>query len=234
MAGHPAAQRALYLQAVGQVRRFARTLGLRCGDIPEVAHEVAAQALLDLPGFAFRSGFASWLYSIARHQQIRRRRKRQASPVDVGSERPAGSAAADCPETVSLAAEALCEAVRAILSLPARRGFALLAVRVLGAPGASVAAVLGCTANALRQLVHNAAAQADRLVGSAEGPPRHARCEDCRGPLAGAGRGAPPLACPMRWFLGMTGGSDDLAACWERYREFHGAASCGRIPSHPA
>ncbi|MBI5486392.1 MAG: sigma-70 family RNA polymerase sigma factor [Deltaproteobacteria bacterium] len=216
-AGRSVAQQQLYAEALGQIRRFARSLGLRVCELPEVAHEAAAQVLLELDGFRAESSFASWVYSIARHQQIRRARARRPDVVG-GAEETAIAAAEESPEGELVGWEELCAGVRALLGLPERRGFALLAVRVLGMGAEPVAVLLNCKPNAVHQLGYKGEVQARQTIESESGPRWPAACGACRGPIAAGAAGGPPDGCPMRWLSGLTMDEVDLAACWNQFR----------------
>ena len=219
--GRPASQRELYLRGLGLVRRFARGLGLPGSELPEAAHDAATQAVLDLPGYRSESRFATWLYAIARHQQIRRRSQRRAAEAVLPSGDSIDAPQGETPDLGLLVRENLCAGVRAVLAASERRGFAFLAVRVLGARAEAVAGLLGCSANTVHQLAHKGAAQA-RLAIEVEGGGRVAACGSCRGPLAEGGGGVAPTECPVRWFMSMTDNASGLRAEWEAYRRLRG------------
>ncbi|MBI5486395.1 MAG: hypothetical protein HY905_03595 [Deltaproteobacteria bacterium] len=199
----------------------ARGSGLRGCELPDAAHEVAARAVLKVGGFRGESSFASWVYSIARRQQIRRARGGSAEVVG-GGEETAIAAAEESPEGELVGWEELCAGVRAVLGLSGRRGFALLAVRVFAMGAEAVAVLLNCKPNAVHQLAYKGEVQARQTIESESGPRWLPACGACRGPVAAGAVDGPPDGCPMRWLLGLTMGEVDLGACWNQLREFSG------------
>jgi DNA-directed RNA polymerase specialized sigma24 family protein len=229
--GSATAQRRVYFRSIELMRRLARSLGLRGCDLPDAAHDAAAQALLDLPACRAESRFATWLYAIARHQQIRRQSQGRAAEAVIPSGNSIDAPEAETPDLLLLVRENLCDGVRAVLTAPERRGFAFLAVRILGVRANAVAELLGCRANAVHQLAHKGAAAVRLATGAEGGPGRVAACGSCRGPLVAIGAGRLPGECPMRWFMSLTDDEGGLRAGWEAYLRLRGGG--GRIPDEP-
>ena len=207
------------------MRRLARGIGLRAWEVADAAHEAAAQAVLDLPSYRREAGFGTWLVAIARHQQGRRRSQRrtaEAARERLGSENEASGI---WLEEEVLAWVDLCVGVRALLAVPERRGFALFAVRVFGVDADTVATVFGCAANAVHQLAHKGAVQAQRAAASPDGPGWPGACGSCRGPLRPGAGGVPSGDCPVRALFGLPLDETGVGAGWEAYRRGRGSHS---------
>jgi RNA polymerase sigma-70 factor (ECF subfamily) len=173
--GDRAALDALVTRYEPHVYRFGMTMCHDEDDARDVLQDTLLAMVRSLKSFRADSSLSTWLYAIAHHACLKRRRRRSSAPRRVESldtldegERERLSASGPTPENAAEASEtqaALAEAIRGLD--PGQRSILLLR-DVEGVSAAAVAEALGLSVAAVKSRLHRArvavrAAMAPRL-----------------------------------------------------------------------
>jgi DNA-directed RNA polymerase specialized sigma24 family protein len=205
--GDRRAQRIVYDAAVSFAKRYVwAIIGGRRPGSDDLAHDIAALALLDLPSYRFESRFSTWIYSITRRQVIAMTRAtaRLQLLADVLITTAAEEEHCNSPEDRMAHADELCRTACALVRLHPRRRFCLLALRASNGTAAGVARKVGTSGVAVRQMAFKAAAQLRRVLTRDGLPCDHPACQACsRRTSDQSSEMAPPASCPVREILAM-------------------------------
>lgn len=164
VAGVPEAWRELHRDFYPVVRRFARGMGVRHEDIPDLCQEVFVQVFTYLNKFKGDAAFKTWLYRICLSQVARfRRRQRVREALELVFRR-------DAPARAMLATESLNESLvrtteLAISQLKPHLREVFVMFEIEGLDGAEIAKVLDCPTGTVRRRLHQARQAIEAALG---------------------------------------------------------------------
>jgi RNA polymerase sigma-70 factor (ECF subfamily) len=179
--GDESARRDLVVKHLPSLEAFVR---LRAGafvrareSCSDLVQSVCADVLGDLGGFEYRGEeqFRHWLFQRALHKILNKRRFHEAEQRDARRERPVDSPSSaatllECyqsictPSRVARGREALAEFERAFARLPEDYREAITLYRIVGLPYADIAAAMGRSEGAVRNLVYRGLARLSTLL----------------------------------------------------------------------
>jgi RNA polymerase sigma-70 factor (ECF subfamily) len=164
-AGDPEALETLLERHEPRVYRFARRLCRHHEDAEDVLQESLLAAARGLPGFRGASSLSTWLFTIARSQCIKKRRRSRHAPPEVSLDSGEASAAREHPDSTpgpeetlhARRLEAALEGAISGLDHKYREVFVLRDVEGLTAP--EVATITGLSVAAVKSRLHRARAR---------------------------------------------------------------------------
>lgn len=168
--GEAAAFDALVRRHADRLLRMVRTLTRTPEDAEDVTQETLAAAYFKLDSFAGRSSFFTWLYRIALHKTISRRRKKRIETTHSGqplSDDVAGEASEDGSERI-IRAEQAERLRRAIGRLDPERQCVLVLRDVEARDYAEIADILNIPKGTVRSRLHRARCDLRRMLEAEE------------------------------------------------------------------
>jgi len=185
-AGDRAALDTLVTRYEPRVLRFGMTMCHDVEDARDVLQDTFMAMVRSLDGFRADASLSTWLYAIAHHACLKKRRRRQSAPRQVSSlealaphERERMAAPGPDPEQAAATGERQARLRAAIRALdPAQRAVLLLR-DIEGVTAPDAARALGLSVAAVKSRLHRArAAVRTAFVTAGEAPPAATGCPD--------------------------------------------------------
>ncbi|MEZ5290969.1 MAG: sigma-70 family RNA polymerase sigma factor [Vicinamibacterales bacterium] len=171
--GDAAALEALVERYRGRVAAFSRSICVDRTNAEDVSQDTLLAMVRSLKQYRGDADLASWLYAIARHACLKRRRRTKSSPAVCAPLDGLGPADADrlaapdaSPETVVAAAEATARLHAAIRLLEVSQRDVLVLRDVMGLTAPETARALGLSVAAVKSRLHRARTAVRASLGS--------------------------------------------------------------------
>ncbi|MGE0813340.1 MAG: RNA polymerase sigma factor [Vicinamibacterales bacterium] len=147
----------------GRVAAFSRAICVDRNNAEDVSQDTLLAMVRSLKQYRGDADLGTWLYAIARHACLKRRRRSRSSPAACASLDGLGPADADrlaapdaSPETVVATAEVVAHLHAAIRLLEAGQREVLVLRDVMGLTAPETARALGLTVSAVKSRLHRA------------------------------------------------------------------------------